>query len=359
MIHNKFTKDELIKANEEHDSYTKSGASLGLPGKVFRRQLFKALNLVEPTDPNKKLCRRCYTDFSRVSEDNPSWRRTYVCLECKRKNIRTLAKSSYVRNRPKKVEYARAKKAREVANRTWLIYRILFTNGKSYIGLTCSLNCRLSAHRKSAKNKENRPLYHAINKYGWSSVVVSILRDKIPTLDEANKWEMEYIQEFNSEAEYKTGYNCTKGGDSNNGSNKTPEQIEAFRQWSVELWKTEGHREYMAEVSKKRKGNLPEWSKEKMSKAAKERIARDGHSWVGRNHREESKEKMKKPKNNTSVKYQTRLIRHGRRIYCSELNFVFFSLKDCAEFFGATKTSMCYSLKNPKTIKYKSLSYYN
>lgn len=88
MIHNKFTKDELIKANEQYDSYTKAGASLGIPCKVFRRQLFKALNLVEPSDPNKKLCRRCYREFSRLDENDKSWRRIYVCTECKTETLK-------------------------------------------------------------------------------------------------------------------------------------------------------------------------------------------------------------------------------------------------------------------------------
>lgn len=97
--HPQFTKEQLLKANEEYDSYTKAGASLGIPCKVFRRQLFKALNLIEPADPNKKLCRRCYNEFSRKEENDKSWRRVYVCTDCQSKARDASNQAYYERRR--------------------------------------------------------------------------------------------------------------------------------------------------------------------------------------------------------------------------------------------------------------------
>tara|TARA_R100001086_G_scaffold235470_1_gene158385 strand:+ start:939 stop:1610 length:672 start_codon:yes stop_codon:yes gene_type:complete len=94
-----FTKDELIKANEEHESYNKAGKSLGLPAKVFKRQLFKALNIEDPKDPNLKICRRCYTIFKRENSDDKSWRRKYVCNTCRRQAKRASDRQSYYNRR--------------------------------------------------------------------------------------------------------------------------------------------------------------------------------------------------------------------------------------------------------------------
>ena len=46
------------------------------------------------------------------------------------------------------------------------IYKIEFSNGKHYIGLTTtSLDQRKNEHKKSAKNGDTRCLYNALRKY--------------------------------------------------------------------------------------------------------------------------------------------------------------------------------------------------
>lgn len=97
--------------------------------------------------------------------------------------------------------------------KTGLIYIIKNDiNDKVYIGqTTLSLLDRWKAHIKpsTAKLKGNYKLYNAINKYGVSHFSIHLLEDNIP-VEELNKKEIKYIEEYNS---YYEGYNSTKGGD--------------------------------------------------------------------------------------------------------------------------------------------------
>jgi len=91
-----------------------------------------------------------------------------------------------------------------------IIYRIVFPNGKSYIGQTIQpLNRRINRHRSNSANKScrmyNIPVYNAIRKYGWKSLIINILC-KV-SKDKANKRETFYIEKFGSLIENR-GYNC-------------------------------------------------------------------------------------------------------------------------------------------------------
>lgn len=241
----------------------------------------------------------------------------------------------------------------------WMIYKIVFPNGKHYIGLTKDLHNRISCHKRDLDKRVQRPVYNALHHFGWDSVKFEEVETDIPTIEEANELEKKYIQEYDSYIESKNGYNCTLGGDGRSGAKKTPEKIEEFRQWALDIWKDPSHRGRMQQVFDNRKNDYPPESREKMSKSAKKRIARDGHAWVGRKHSKESKEKMRGPRNKNSKGYLLKSLKNGKRIYCSSLDFVFFSLTDCAEYLGVSKSTVYSGLRNPNTRKYKSLSYYN
>lgn len=98
-----------------------------------------------------------------------------------------------------------------------LIYKIIFPNGRIYIGqTTCSLKCRKQQHLYEA----NRPsgerysykLYRAIRKYS-DQLRWEVLYDNIPE-DQLNIAEICAIYTFDS---YYNGYNSTLGGDGNRG----------------------------------------------------------------------------------------------------------------------------------------------
>lgn len=84
-------------------------------------------------------------------------------------------------------------------------------NGKGYIGKThLSVEKRWTEHRKDAKkeNKECRPLYKAIRKYGEENFSVVLLEEV--NILEAVEREKYWIDYYNT---FKVGYNATQGGD--------------------------------------------------------------------------------------------------------------------------------------------------
>lgn len=95
----------------------------------------------------------------------------------------------------------------------WTVYRHIFPNGKSYIGITS----QKPEYRwgKQGKNYSMQPLvYNAIKKYGWDNIKHLILFREL-TADEANKKEQELIKEYHSYYldELGPGYNMTLGGE--------------------------------------------------------------------------------------------------------------------------------------------------
>ena len=94
-----------------------------------------------------------------------------------------------------------------------IIYRITNKiNGKIYIGQTIkTLEHRKQQHIKCSKNKEDRHLYNAMNKYGIDNFIFEEI-DYTNDLDELNYLETKYIIEYDS---VRNGYNMGYGGDNN------------------------------------------------------------------------------------------------------------------------------------------------
>ena len=90
------------------------------------------------------------------------------------------------------------------------IYQITNTiNGKIYIGKTEStIEERFKEHCKDAfsRNKEKRPLYAAMRKYGINNFQVELIEET----DRPNEREIYWIEQKIS---FKNGYNATIGGD--------------------------------------------------------------------------------------------------------------------------------------------------
>ena len=84
-------------------------------------------------------------------------------------------------------------------------------NGKQYVGQTrYSLHERFLNHCTSAKrpDRENRPLYRAMRKYGCENFDIQLL-EEVP-VEDLDKRECYWIQKLNT---YHLGYNATVGGD--------------------------------------------------------------------------------------------------------------------------------------------------
>ena len=98
------------------------------------------------------------------------------------------------------------------------IYKIVFPNGKHYIGLTStSLEQRTKEHKKNAKNGDVYCIYNAIRKYEMVDTLELIEIDTADTIEELCAKEIKYIIDYNSYYINGYGYNMTLGGEGTNG----------------------------------------------------------------------------------------------------------------------------------------------
>ena len=89
---------------------------------------------------------------------------------------------------------------------TFCVYRHVFPNGKSYIGISKDAEKRW---RNGKGYETQQKMQRAIVKYGWDNVQHIILADRL-TKELAMQLEKHYIAEYDS---IKNGYNATIGGD--------------------------------------------------------------------------------------------------------------------------------------------------
>ena len=104
-------------------------------------------------------------------------------------------------------------------------------NGKVYIGQT-NQNPEYRWKRNGKGYETCEIMWKAINKYGWINFEHIILKENL-TLEEANFYEMYYIDKFNS-TNKKYGYNIRKGGNNSPLKDSTKEKLS-------KLFKGENH----------------------------------------------------------------------------------------------------------------------
>ena len=190
----------------------------------------------------------------------------------------------------------------------FLVYLIVNRiDGKSYIGKTGkSLDRRWNEHvrsiNSSPKTRHGRNYFHrALRKYGVDQFDRCILADGLD-VDGVNAMEIYYIALFNSN-DPEFGYNCTIGGDGMIPNDVIREKIRRNRLGVVRP-QSEAERKWRSEYMR---GNTYSLGKTKtddikrnMSEAAKNspkaqaHIRALGKSWLGRKHRPESIEKIRK-----------------------------------------------------------------
>lgn len=95
----------------------------------------------------------------------------------------------------------------QVEEKTYVVYRHLFPNGKSYIGITCVKPYTRRWRAGSSYYKQPK-IYNAILKYGWDKVKHEVLYENIP-IEQANRIEQQMIAKYDS---IKNGYNVSTGG---------------------------------------------------------------------------------------------------------------------------------------------------
>ncbi|MGB5689153.1 MAG: GIY-YIG nuclease family protein [Woeseiaceae bacterium] len=94
------------------------------------------------------------------------------------------------------------------------VYLITNTvNGRLYVGITAStFKQRKAQYRSAAKSDyEQRPVVHAMRKYGFNKFKFEVLDQTARTYPELLDLEEKYIKQFDT---YRDGYNATRGGES-------------------------------------------------------------------------------------------------------------------------------------------------
>lgn len=137
------------------------------------------------------------------------------------------------------------------------IYRLVFPNGKSYVGQTINLKKRMKKH-ETRGCRNGHAITRAILKYGWSNVSIEILlkveADDVKSILDCA--EIENIAKYNTLKPH--GYNLTPGGDSQPMENKHVRKWhqkrikeamnrDEVREKKRALWKDPAHRSMMRE----------------------------------------------------------------------------------------------------------------
>jgi hypothetical protein len=142
------------------------------------------------------------------------------------------------------------------------IYKIIFPNGKHYIGLTTtSLKQRQTEHNNRAKHGDAKYLYNALRKYNMINNFELIEIDTADTLEELCKKEIYHIVAYNSYYMNGNGYNMTYGGEGTHGYIFTEEDKEKMSESHIKRFENIDAREKCSKGQKKRFENPEEIKK--------------------------------------------------------------------------------------------------
>ena len=143
------------------------------------------------------------------------------------------------------------------------IYKIVFPNGKHYIGLTTtSLEQRTKEHKYRAKSGDTKCIYNALRKYDMVDTFELVEIDTADTLEELCEKEIGYIIEYNSYYMNENGYNMTHGGEGTNSYIFTEEQKQKCSKISTKQWQSQEAKDQMSEIKKEYYEKHPEAGKE-------------------------------------------------------------------------------------------------
>lgn len=145
---------------------------------------------------------------------------------------------------------------------SYIIYKLIFPNGKIYIGQTSKefdfymKNYKNNSYNKNLK-RYNNPIYRAIRKYGWNNIKKEILFTT--SAEFVDELETKMIAEHNA-TDNKVGYNILKEAKTMRGFRHSEETKRKIREKNIQT------------------------------------NSGKNHPFFGKHHTEETKQKMKKPK---------------------------------------------------------------
>ena len=245
-------------------------------------------------------------------------------------------------------------------------------NNKVYIGQSCDIISRWGEHLRALRGNYhvNNHLQHAWNKYGEDNFDFSIIKecDECHLDDEEIYWILKYDS-------YNNGYNQTKGGGGIRGfkhSEETRQKISEITkgenapwygkkrsnetkakigQSSKKMW-TDEFRRYMSSVHRGK--IISEEAKQKMSKSQKERWTDELRSEFSKKFSGEGNPMYGKRffgKDNPNYgnhKLAGANNPNCHRIYCPELDEVFWGIKDAFDKYGVNRTSISQCLSGKR-----------
>ena len=199
---------------------------------------------------------------------------------------------------------------RDLTNTIGYIYKITAPFGAVYIGQTINLRKRKSDYR-CLRFKKQTQLWNNCQKYNWNpSDTFEVIDECLCGKDKINLNEKEiyWISFYDS---YKTGFNCTIGGDGQIGRIWTQEERDRQREITKSNGSgfTKGNKitlgsklsdEHRAKISESNKGHKA-WNKGKETpQEVKEKIiistSGEKNHFYGKTHSDETKEKIKESK---------------------------------------------------------------
>lgn len=227
-------------------------------------------------------------------------------------------------------------------------------NGKVYIGQT-SKTLEERAQSNGRNYRECRRFYNAIQKYSWDAFVPEIL-EVVNTIEDANIKEAYYIRLYNS-TDDQYGYNISTGG---NNFEMPEESRKIISEKAIARYKDKTanpmygkkhSNETITKQSKKKLGvNNPMYGR-KWTDVQRERSGTRGmHLNLTEKQREAISDRARIIGKTTGLK----------AVVCIEDNVMFNSVKEAADTYGVSKSTMCGHLHgNQKSCCGKHFQYVN
>ena len=220
-------------------------------------------------------------------------------------------------------------------------------NGKSYVGQTNDFGRRMYEHF-NIKKRSNQSLKRAITKYGKENFEIIVL-EELNTNDRRflDEREIHYIEL------HKPEYNRTKGGSGQKGMFVSNETKEKLRVAAKLQWERKTEEEKQLQIIKNLK--RPEIG-HYVSKDTREKLRQCN---LGKKQSKETVEKRRKSQQETWKKSGGKNANnHKKKVRIVELDMIFQSVKDCAEFINCKPTSVTSVLKErQKTLRGYHIEY--
>ena len=227
------------------------------------------------------------------------------------------------------------------SERSWCLYCHETPSGKRYIGITS-----LSPQKRwqNGRGYKKCPyFYRAIEKYGWDNIKHEVLFTGL-SKSEAAKLEIEYISKYKTR-DKRFGYNMTDGGEGHLGVPMAEEQKEKLRCLMTGKPKSETTKERLRIANSGKR-----WNEEQKQRRSIQ-YSGQGNPRFGTHCSDETKAKISaSQKGKTISEEQRKMISEyfSKPIYCTDLDRVFSSSKEFADYIGCDDSTVSSALNGKR-----------